>query len=81
MHVFDCSLNFIVRCTLRSETHSRLSRRLCYEHVWHLKARLQRFQLIYFHPRHIPLQSVQLQQQVHLQTARWQTKSAKILAF
>lgn len=76
MHVLDCSISW---CALRFEGHSRLSRGLCYEHVWHLKARLQRFQLIYLHPRHVPLQPVELQQQMHLQIARQQCQTQAVV--
>lgn len=44
----------------------RLSGGLLDEHVWDLKTRLQRLQLVNLHPRHVSLETVELEQQPHL---------------
>lgn len=44
----------------------RLSGGLLDEHVWDLKTRLQRLQLVNLHPRHVSLETVELKQQPHL---------------
>lgn len=44
----------------------RLSGGLLDEHIWDFKTRLQRLQLVNLHPRHVSLETVELEKQPHL---------------
>lgn len=55
-----------IRALCNAWWYSRLSAWLPYQHIWYLKSRLQGFQLIYLYTSDVPLQPIQLQQQVHL---------------